>query len=101
MKYLKTYENTIEKGKYWLIPPDERLYQSLVDIGCPDSKIKAFLKNPGIKRTKFCFISFINSEKIFNISVNIKNLFNRFTWYSLRHRIYRKYYAACCFRRLN
>jgi len=58
MKHLKTYESTEDNGMYWLLPTDERLQQSLIDIKCPSAKIEIFLDIPLLHKNKYCFIIF-------------------------------------------
>ena len=72
MKHLKTYEkhNIKKEKKYWVIPTDERLEDSLNKIGCEDNEDMnyktRFLSNPNFKN---------NQNKIIFIlmSINSKN----------------------------
>ena len=67
MKYLKTYEaNKRIIKKYWLIPTDYRLEQSLKDIKCPKTDIKKLLSTIQYYQLyddRFTFICYDNTEQ--------------------------------------
>jgi hypothetical protein len=63
MEYIKTYEKILIKDKkYWLIPTDGRLEDSLNKIGCEDNEDhdykQRFLRNPNFehKENRLIFI---------------------------------------------
>ena len=49
--------------RYWLIPTDKRMEQSLVEIGYPSDEIdESFLSNDNVKKHNFIYVGIDNSK---------------------------------------
>lgn len=61
MIHIKTFENKITLGKYWLVPTDKRFIPSLKELGCDKNFINYQSKNENIFRNKYVYIGFGNN----------------------------------------
>lgn len=68
MKYLRTYDNLNYGQKFWLLPTDERYFDSIDKIGCPRSFADV------IRQTLFSEYKSRNNINYVYISFNINNI---------------------------
>lgn len=96
MKYLKKFENRIDKkytdkSYYWLVPTDDRFEDSMKKIGCPSDFIFNKLES-GFSRYKYVLISHIGYDLVPKKPQENSN--NRWGWNEYKGNIPDVFYSS-------